>query len=167
MCVSCKRELDFQGLGALKNTKKGVRIQMQCWDAFRHHFFHDLRWIGEGFWEPLASQSEVFEVQKWGEKLVGKKTSPLWRPFGIQGARKGSPSGTPLLFIPKGQHPIHQKGAAGTLFGTWGDKPEPKSAEPLQWKLHCDGSVNSAIENQEARSLNLFQNPSKISYEIQ
>ena len=27
--------------------------------------------------------------------------------------------------------------------------------------------MNSAIENQEARSLNLFQNPSEISYEIQ
>ena len=34
------------------------------------------------------------------------------------GARKGFPSGTPLAFIPKGQHPIHLKGAARALFGT-------------------------------------------------
>ena len=167
MCVSCKRELDFQGLGVLKNMKKGVWIPMQCWDAFRHHFFHDLSWFWGGFWEPLGSQSQVFEVQKWGEKIVGKKGSYFWRSFGIRGAGSRSPSGTPLLFIPKGHAAVPSK-ARRALFGTWspslpprpdktwGDKPEPKSAQPLRWKLHCHGSANSAIENQAARSLNLF-----------
>ena len=50
--VSCTRELDFQGLGALKNLSKGVGIPMQYWDAFLHHFFNDFGWFWGGFGRP-------------------------------------------------------------------------------------------------------------------
>ena len=130
MCVSCRRELDFQGLGALKNMKKGVWIPMWCWDAFRHHFFHDFRWFWGGFGEPLGSQSEVFEVQKWGEKLLGKKGSPSWTPFDNFGARKGFPSGTPLLFIPKGHAAVPSKAPLGRFSAPEGTSPNRKAPNP-------------------------------------
>ena len=49
---------------------------MRCWDAFRHHFFHDLSWFGKAFgnlWAPkvrfLRSKSEV-------RNLLEKKVPP-------------------------------------------------------------------------------------------
>ena len=87
MCVSCKRELDFQGLGAPKNLSKGVGIPMQYWDAFWHHFFHDFWWSLGGFGELLGSKSQILgsksDVKKCMDfmmKTVRSLVMPCGRP---------------------------------------------------------------------------------------
>ena len=76
MCVSCKRELDFQGLGTLKNMKKGV-CEFRCGAGMRSGitFFMILGGFGEALgslWAPkvrfLRSKSEV-------RNLLEKKVS--------------------------------------------------------------------------------------------
>ena len=71
MCVSCKRELDFQGLGAPKNLSKGVGIPMQYWDAFWHHFFNDFGWFWGGFGKLLGSKSQVLGSQSDVQNVYG------------------------------------------------------------------------------------------------